>query len=95
MNNLATLYENGQGVKRSQVEALRLYRQAGEAGNGVALANAARMLEYGNGVPKNEAEADAPAKDASGEGDNGDEQGGRGRSRNRNRQSYPTSSFTG
>ncbi|TGE01744.1 caspase family protein [Methylobacterium nonmethylotrophicum] len=57
MNNLATLYENGQGVKRSQAEAFRLYRQAGEAGNVVALANAARMLEYGNGIPKNEAEA--------------------------------------
>ncbi|MET7241826.1 caspase family protein [Methylobacterium sp. EM32] len=64
MNNLATLYENGQGVKRSQAEALRLYRQAGEAGNVVALANAARMLEYGNGVPKNEAEAVALYKRA-------------------------------
>ncbi|MEH3143820.1 MAG: caspase family protein [Methylobacterium frigidaeris] len=57
MNNLATLYENGQGVKRSQAEAFRLYRQAGEGGNVVALANAARMLEYGNGIPKNEAGA--------------------------------------
>ena len=57
MNNLATLYENGQGVKRAQAEAFRLYRQAGEGGNVVALANAARMLEYGNGIPKNEAQA--------------------------------------
>lgn len=69
MNNLATLYENGQGVKRSQTEALRLYRQAGEAGNVVALANAARMLEYGNGVPKNEAEAVALYKRAADGGD--------------------------
>ncbi|BAQ50192.1 MULTISPECIES: caspase family protein [Methylobacterium] len=69
MNNLATLYENGQGVKRSQGEALRLYRQAGEAGNVVALANAARMLEYGNGVPKNEAEAVALYKRAADGGD--------------------------
>ncbi len=69
MNNLATLYENGQGVKRSQGEALRLYRQAGEAGNVVALANAARMLEYGNGVPKNEAEAVALYRRAADGGD--------------------------
>lgn len=69
MNNLATLYENGQGVKRSQGEALRLYRQAGEAGNVVALANAARMLEYGNGVPRNEAEAVALYKRAADGGD--------------------------
>ncbi|KQP40064.1 peptidase C14 [Methylobacterium sp. Leaf104] len=64
MNNLATLYENGQGVKRSQAEAFRLYRQAGEGGNMIALANAARMLEYGNGIPKNEAAAVALYKRA-------------------------------
>ncbi|WP_298953666.1 caspase family protein [uncultured Methylobacterium sp.] len=64
MNNLATLYENGQGVKRGQAEALRLYRQAGEGGNVVALANAARMLEYGNGIPKDEAGAVALYKRA-------------------------------
>ncbi|MGE8130248.1 caspase family protein [Methylobacterium sp. NPDC080182] len=57
LNNLAALYENGQGVKRQQAEAFRLYRQAGEGGNVVALANAARMLEYGNGIPKDEAQA--------------------------------------
>ena len=64
MNNLATRYENGQGVKRGQAEAFRLYRQAGEAGNVVALANAARMLEYGNGIPKDEAGAVALYKRA-------------------------------
>ncbi|WP_232629926.1 caspase family protein [Methylobacterium sp. Leaf118] len=64
MNNLATLYENGQGVKRQQPEAFRLYRQAGEAGNVVALANAARMLEYGNGIPRDEAAAVALYKRA-------------------------------
>ncbi|RVU14032.1 caspase family protein [Methylobacterium oryzihabitans] len=64
MNNLATLYENGQGVKRGQAEALRLYRQAGEGGNVVALANAARMLEYGNGIPRDEAGAVALYKRA-------------------------------
>lgn len=69
MNNLATLYENGQGVKRQQAEALRLYRQAGEGGNVVALANAARMLEYGNGIAKNEAEAVALYKRAAAGGD--------------------------
>lgn len=69
MNNLATLYENGQGVKRQQPEAFRLYRQAGEAGNLVALANAARMLEYGNGIPKNEAQAAALYKRAAEGGD--------------------------
>ncbi|KQP70794.1 caspase family protein [Methylobacterium sp. Leaf112] len=69
MNNLATLYENGQGVKRAQAEAFRLYRQAGEGGNRVALANAARMLEYGNGIPKNEAQAVALYKRAAEAGD--------------------------
>ncbi|MEE7455563.1 peptidase C14 [Methylorubrum populi] len=69
MNNLATLYENGQGVKRAQGEAFRLYRQAGEGGNVVALANAARMLEYGNGIPKNEAQAVALYKRAAEGGD--------------------------
>lgn len=69
MNNLAALYENGQGVKRSQAEAFRLYRQAGEGGNVVALANAARMLEYGNGIPKNEAQAVALYKRAVDGGD--------------------------
>lgn len=69
MNNLATLYENGQGVRRQQAEALRLYRQAGEGGNVVALANAARMLEYGNGVPKDEAGAVALYKKAVAGGD--------------------------
>lgn len=69
MNNLATLYENGQGVKRAQAEAFRLYRQAGEGGNVVALANAARMLEYGNGIPKNEAQAVALYRRAAEAGD--------------------------
>ncbi|MCE4226103.1 peptidase C14 [Methylobacterium sp. C25] len=69
MNNLATLYENGQGVKRQQAEAFRLYRQAGDGGNVVALANAARMLEYGNGIPKNEAQAAALYKRAAEGGD--------------------------
>lgn len=69
MNNLATLYENGQGVKRAQADAFRLYRQAGEGGNVVALANAARMLEYGNGIPKNEAQAVALYKRAAEGGD--------------------------
>jgi hypothetical protein len=71
MNNLATLYENGQGVKRSQAEAFRLYKRAGEGGNVVALANAARMLEYGNGVPKDEAAAVALYKRAVDGGDVG------------------------
>ncbi|MCJ2046675.1 caspase family protein [Methylobacterium sp. J-078] len=69
MNNLATLYENGQGVKRAQSEAFRLYRQAGDGGNAIALANAARMLEYGNGIPRNEAQAVALYKRAVEAGD--------------------------
>ena len=69
LNNLAALYENGQGVKRQQAEAFRLYRQAGEGGNVVALANAARMLEYGNGIPKDEAQAVALYRRAVSRGD--------------------------
>lgn len=57
VNNLATLHENGQGVKPSLPDAFRLYVQAGEAGNRTAMSNAGRLLEYGRGIPKNEAEA--------------------------------------
>lgn len=57
LNNLATLHENGQGVKVSLADAFRLYREAAEGGNRTAMSNAGRLLEYGRGVPKNEAEA--------------------------------------
>jgi TPR repeat protein len=57
MNNLAGLYENGQGVKLSHEQALSLYRRSAEAGNVIAMSNVARMLQYGRGAPKNEAEA--------------------------------------
>ncbi|PJI36795.1 hypothetical protein CTI14_72345, partial [Methylobacterium radiotolerans] len=52
----AALYENGQGVKRQQAEAFRLYRQAGEGGNVVAL-NLAALYENGQGVKRQQAEA--------------------------------------
>lgn len=56
-NNLGTLYENGQGVRRSLPDAFRVYLDAANAGNPVAMTNAARMLEYGRGAPKDAREA--------------------------------------
>lgn len=56
-NNLATLYENGQGTKPALGDAFALYTRAAEAGNIIAMTNAARMLQYGRGVRKNEAES--------------------------------------
>ena len=57
LNNLATLHENGQGVRLALPDAFRLYAQAGEGGNRTAMANAGRLLEYGRGVPKDEVAA--------------------------------------
>jgi TPR repeat protein/uncharacterized caspase-like protein len=57
LNNLATLHEYGQGVKKSMKEAEALYRQAAEAGGVIAMSNLGRFLEYGLAGRKDVAEA--------------------------------------
>ncbi|MGU3496148.1 caspase family protein [Xanthobacteraceae bacterium A53D] len=69
-NNLATLYENGQGIKPALGEAFTLYAKAAESGNVIAMTNAARMLQYGRGVKKNETEALRWYQKAADAGDN-------------------------
>ena len=57
LNNLAALYEMGQGTKPMLTEAFAMYMRAAEAGNVTAMTNVARMLLYGRGTPKSEAAA--------------------------------------
>lgn len=52
MNNLALLYENGDGVAQSLDTAFKLYKSAAEDGNVIAQANVARFFENGIGVEK-------------------------------------------
>ena len=51
--NLGTMYENGEGVAESHVEALRWYEQAGARGLVVAQAALGSIYSGGVGVPKN------------------------------------------
>ncbi len=57
INNLATLYENGEGVAKSLPEAEKLYRRAAEAGSVTGMSNLGRFLEYGRGGRKDVPEA--------------------------------------
>jgi TPR repeat protein len=57
INNLATLYENGEGVPRSLPEAEKLYRRAAEAGSVTGMSNLGRFLEYGRAGRKDIREA--------------------------------------
>jgi uncharacterized caspase-like protein len=57
LNNLGTLYEYGQGVKKSMKEAQALYLQSAEAGGAIGMSNLARFLEYGLAGRKDVAEA--------------------------------------
>jgi TPR repeat protein len=49
-NNLAELYETGEGVVRDYPKAIRLYREAASTGLVPALYALARMYESGNGL---------------------------------------------
>jgi TPR repeat protein len=48
--NLGVLFEEGQGVVQSDVEAVRWYRLSAEQGNAGGQNNLARMYEHGRGV---------------------------------------------
>ena len=54
---LAFLYQNGQGVPRDYVEAVRLSRIAADQGNAEGQNSLGVLLERGRGGPKNETEA--------------------------------------
>lgn len=53
MNNLATMYENGEGVAKDIHKAIELYKKAVDLGNAIAMNNLAGKYRYGNGVEKN------------------------------------------
>jgi uncharacterized caspase-like protein len=54
MHDLFIKYENGNGVAKDQVEAVRWLRKAAEAGLPVAMLNLGIKYEFGNGVAKDE-----------------------------------------
>lgn len=56
-NNLAVMYNNGEGVPNDPVKAADLYRQAADQGYDMAQKNLGYMYEEGLGVPKSHVEA--------------------------------------
>ena len=52
INNLANLYDQGQGVDQDPVEAVRLLRRAAELGDPVAQLNLGLAYERGRGVAR-------------------------------------------
>ena len=55
--NLGFLYENGKGVAKDNVEAVKWYRKAAEQGDASAQTNLGFMYENGKGVAKDNVEA--------------------------------------
>ena len=55
--NLASMYDNGQGVPRDKAEAARWYRAAAEQGDVDAQFNLGSMYDYGEGVAQDYGEA--------------------------------------
>lgn len=56
-NDLAQMYNFGEGAPRDDEEALRWYRKAAEQGNANAQNRLGLMCDFGMGVPKNQSEA--------------------------------------
>lgn len=56
-DNMAKSYENGWGVKKSMKNAIRYYREAGDAGYILGWIHLAELYENGRSVPKNLDEA--------------------------------------
>jgi TPR repeat protein len=69
INNLATLYEYGQGTKKDLKKAAQLYRSGADQGGPTAMSNLARFLEYGLAGKKNVPEAAQWYKKCSDAGD--------------------------
>ncbi len=57
INNLATMYHNGNGIAQDQAEGLRLYRKAADLGSVEAMLNLGKMYFKGEGVAQDKAEA--------------------------------------
>jgi hypothetical protein len=57
MNNLGFMYQEGRGVAKDDVEAVRWFRKGAEAGNALAMNRLGFMYREGRGVAKNEVEA--------------------------------------
>lgn len=51
-NNLAILYDRGQGVKKNSTEAFKWYQRAAEAGHSHAQYNLGRMYDNGEAVDR-------------------------------------------
>ena len=62
------MYDNGQGVAKDQVEAVKWYRKAAEQGFAFAQFNLGLMYGNGQGVPKNQVEAIIWYRKAAGQG---------------------------
>jgi TPR repeat protein len=56
-NDLAQIYNFGEGVPRDDEEAVRWYRKAAEQGYAYAQSNLGHMYKYGMGVPMDAIEA--------------------------------------
>jgi TPR repeat protein len=57
IHNLANLYRGGEGVEKSEVDAVRLYRQAAERGLALSMFVLAEALQAGRGSAKDETAA--------------------------------------
>ena len=55
--NLGVMYENGQGVKQDDFEAVKWYRKAAEQGDAEAQTNLGAMYSNGRGVKQDYAES--------------------------------------
>ena len=51
------MYFKGEGVTKSSIEAVRLWRKAAELGNALAMANLSMMYVQGDAVPKDDKQA--------------------------------------
>ena len=56
-NNLGFMYQEGKGVPKDEVEAVKWYRKAADQGHADAQFVLGVVYEEGKGVPKNEVEA--------------------------------------
>ena len=57
LNNLAVIYDDGDGVDEDDYKAFRLYYKAARAGNKKAMENLAQMYENGEGTQQNSTKA--------------------------------------
>lgn len=56
-NGFGICYDNGTGIEKNEVEAVKWYQKASEQGYAISQCNLGVCYEYGQGVEKNEVEA--------------------------------------